>query len=92
MLEREFAYFLISSLYLSSFNFENIDIQYYVLVAGVQHSDSTLYALQIDHHKSSNSLSPCTYTAILLTIVSIPMTYLFYNCKFAPLNPYHLFC
>ena len=50
-----------------------------------------------DHHnESSNHLSPYKVFTIPLTIllmwyITLPMAYLFYNWRFVPFNPLHLF-
>ena len=65
-----------------------------MLVSGVLHRD-LIHTLWNDHHdKSSNHLSTYKVITILLTTLCYifhPWAYLFYNWKFLPLNPLHLF-
>ena len=54
-----------------------------------------LHTLWNDHHNNSgNHLSPLKVVIdhIFLRCVYIPVTYLLYNWRYAPLNPLHMFC
>ena len=65
-----------------------------ILVSGVQHMIQQFYILQNAHHKCSHHLSPHSYyiiNYIPYAVHFIPVPYLFFNWKFVPINPFHLF-
>ena len=66
-----------------------------MLVSGVQEVIWPLHTLWNDHRDKSSNLSPYKVTTVLLTIflmLYITSRGLFYNWRFVPLPPLHLFC